>query len=236
MTEPGSAYTGVGNLEAMEEAVNYQRYLITLLADLGAAAAGGCPFLDFGAGVGTYARHARSLGHPVLCVEADADLTAHLAAQGFETTTLPSVASGSQTALYSFNVIEHIDDDVGILRELFRVAAPGAPLLLYVPAFPALYSSMDRHVGHLRRYRKAELVQKTANAGFVVDRCHYADSLGFVVSLAYRYLLPGATGKIDGRSVRQYDRLVFPLSRLLDRAVDRWMGKNLVLLGHRGPD
>lgn len=233
----GSAdpYTGVTNLEAMEEAVNYQRFLTELIAELAEPAGAGCTLLDFGAGVGTYARQARSLGHPVLCVEADGDLRSHLAAQGFQTAELSALPSSGHRALYSFNVIEHIEDDEGILKELFRVTAPGGRLLLYVPAFPVLYNTMDRHVGHVRRYRKAQLIGKTSAAGFQVDSCFYADSLGFLVSLVYRFL-PRATGVITGKSVRQYDRLIFPLSRRLDAVLHRWMGKNLVLTAHREPE
>ena len=70
-----------------------------------------------------------------------------LSASGFETAgDIRAVPDHSQHAIYSFNVLEHIEDDEAVLRDLFRVAAPGAQLLLYVPAFPVLFSAMDKRV------------------------------------------------------------------------------------------
>src|ERR1700722_17014617 len=119
-------YSGVENLEAMEEAVNYQLFLTQLIDELGATAGAGASLLDFGAGVGTYARRARALGYSVLCVELDRGLRARLTKDGFDTATnLQGVADQSQRAVYSFNVLEHIEQDQAILHELFRVTAPG---------------------------------------------------------------------------------------------------------------
>jgi hypothetical protein len=95
-----------------------------------------------------------------------------------------------------------------------------------------LYSAMDRRVGHLRRYRKAPLAQLVARAGLAVDDVRHADSLGFLAAAAFRALGPGS-GELDPRALRLYDRWLFPLSRLLDRALSPLAGKNLILLAHR---
>ncbi len=227
-------YSGVENLEAMEEARNYQRFLTGLIAELGSAAPAGVPLMDFGAGVGTYARHARALGYSVLCVELDDKLRGRLTGHGFPTVpSLASLPAGSQPAIYSFNVLEHIEGDQAVLHDLFRVAAPGGRLLLYVPAFPVLFSSLDRHVDHVRRYRRRQLVARAQAAGFRVERCVYADSLGFPAALAYRALGRTASGVLSPRSVRRYDRVLFRLSRGLDPWLQGWFGKNLVLTAHR---
>ena len=69
-------------------------------------------------------------------------------------------------------------------------------------------------------------------SGFRVADARYVDSLGFLAALAYRGL-GRADGALDPRSVRLYDRLVFPASRLLDRALHRVVGKNLLLRARR---
>jgi SAM-dependent methyltransferase len=219
----------------MEEAVNYQRFLTGLISKLVSSAGSGASLLDFGAGVGTYARQAQALGPSVLCVEIDDGLAARLAGQGFEVVAgLDAVAPQSQQALYSFNVLEHIDDDQAALHDLFRVAAPGGHLLLYVPAFPVLFGAVDRRVGHVRRYRRRQLIARVRAAGFEVDSSVYADSLGFPAALAYRALGHRASGELSARSVGRYDRLLFPLSRRLDSAwLQHCFGKNLVLTAHR---
>ena len=96
-------YSGVENLEAMEEAINYQRYLSGLIIELASAVGSGGSLLDFGAGVGTYARQARAVGYSVLCVEIDVGLRLRLAKQGFDTVSeLAEVPNESQRAVYSF--------------------------------------------------------------------------------------------------------------------------------------
>jgi 2-polyprenyl-3-methyl-5-hydroxy-6-metoxy-1,4-benzoquinol methylase len=55
------------------------------------------------------------------------------------------------------NVLEHIDDDDGALRELPATLKPGGRLILRVPALALPYSDFDRKIGHYRRYRMAGL-------------------------------------------------------------------------------
>src|SRR5437588_738887 len=73
------------------------------------------------------------------------------------------------------------------------------------------------------------LVQKGGAAGFRVDRCSYADSLGFLAALAYR-AVGNRSGDLNPRSVTVYDRFAFPLSRALDHVTGRLFGKNLALI------
>ncbi len=229
MVQTPDAYRGVDNLEVMEVAVNYRRYLGDLLRSAGGPPRPGHRTLDFGAGVGTYARTARDLGYDVTCVDLDPDLCARLRADGFTThETTAEIADGTFDLTYTLNVLEHLDDDGAALRELRRVTVPSGRLLVYVPAFPILYSSMDRKVGHVRRYRKAELAGRVRQAGFVIERCVHADSLGFLASLAFR-VAGNSDGSLSERPVAAYDRWAFPLSRRLDRLFGPAFGKNLVV-------
>jgi ubiquinone/menaquinone biosynthesis C-methylase UbiE len=213
-----SQYGGAANLEAMEEAVRYNRFLLDLIRPL----ARGRRVLDFGAGAGSFARRVAPEAAEVLCVEPDATLLpgAHRA--------VTEIPAASVDLVYSLNVLEHIEDDAAALGELRRVLRPGGTLLLYVPAFMLLYSAMDRRIGHLRRYRKAGLRRVVEQAGFRVDEVRYADSLGFAAALAFRALGP-RDGGLNPRAVRFYDRYLFPLSRMLDVCLDPVIGKNLVL-------
>lgn len=218
------AYSGAAVLETMAEARNYNRFL----ADLVAGSLGGCrSVVDFGAGDGTLTRLVAARGLQVSCVEQDTAFLAHLRDAGFDARPAPGdFVPGSFDGAYSLNVLEHIEDDVAALRALRAVLAPGAPLLIYVPAFPLLLSAMDRLVGHVRRYRRQELEAKLREAGFEVQRIAHADSLGFFAALAFR-MLAGADGMPGRNAVVLFDRWVFPLSRLLDRASAGLFGKNL---------
>ncbi len=223
-------YGGTDTLEAMVEARRYNAHLARLV---GAACRGARDVLDFGAGLGTFARIMRDRGLAPVCLEPDPALAAHLAAQGFRVVGgLDAIAAESLDVIYSLNVLEHIEDDSATLRALAGRLRPGGRLMLYVPAFPILYSPMDRRVGHFRRYRRAPLARLVASAGLELERIGHVDCLGFPASLALR-AFGARDGALDPGAVRFYDRFVFPLSRALDPVLGRWFGKNLSLTARR---
>jgi SAM-dependent methyltransferase len=227
--EDPSPYPGTTNLEAMEAAHNYHRFLTSVVLRHVDPT---LPVLDFGAGTGTHARALRDRGIQVSCVEPDPQLRLRLEEDGFrvETNAL-DYGPKAFASIYSINVLEHLEDDAAALSELFEATAPGGRVILYVPAFQLLFSAMDRTVGHLRRYRDRQLAALVREAGFRVTRCAYVDSLGFLATLGYR-LLP-ETGTLNRGKVAVYDRFIFPPSRALDRVTSRWLGKNLLVVGHR---
>lgn len=61
---------------------------------------------------------------------------------------------------YSLDVLEHIEDDRQAIRGTYRVLKPRSLLVVYVPAMPCHYSSMDEKVQHFRRYMRKELSNK----------------------------------------------------------------------------
>ncbi len=75
----------------------------------------------------------------------------------------------------ALDVIEHLDDDVKGLREICRVLKPGAPAIIFVPAFQSLWGPNDDQSGHKRRYRIAELRSAIESAGLRVERMSYAN-------------------------------------------------------------
>ena len=68
----------------------------------------------------------------------------------------------------AFDVLEHIDDDVGVLREIHRALKPGGGVILTVPQHPWLWSRQDEVAHHVRRYARGELAGKLRAAGFTV--------------------------------------------------------------------
>lgn len=224
------AYTGVENLEVMAEAVNYNSYLVELVVGGGAT---GRRVIDFGAGAGTFAMPVAAAGFEVTCIEPDTHLRSILARNGLAATgDIVEVPDESADYVYTLNVLEHIEDDMAAIGELFRVLGPGGRLLVYVPAFQLLYTSMDRKVGHYRRYRLRPLVEMLRRTGFSIRRATYADSLGFGATLIYRVIDPG-DGRVSSGGLKFYDRWVFPLSRRLDSVLGRWFGKNVLVLAEK---
>jgi SAM-dependent methyltransferase len=147
-------------------------------------------------------------------------------------TDLDMLGNSSIDYVYTLNVLEHIESDFAALQEIYSKIKPGGRILIYVPAFQCLFSSMDKKVGHWRRYTKRTLVPLVKAAGFELERASYVDSLGFFASYLYKYI-GDSSGSLNPKAVYIYDRYIFPLSRLLDRLVGHWFGKNLVLLAHK---
>jgi len=227
-----SSYSGRENLDAMKHAKLYNRYLERLVQ----RHSPGGKTVDFGAGGGTFAIPLTQAGLDVDCIEPDAGLRQDLEAAGLAIhESLATIAPESVDYIYSLNVLEHIEDDAGMLTALGERLRPGGRLLLYVPAFQLLYSSMDSKVGHFRRYGKAGLRALVEAAGLRVETARYVDSLGFFASLLFK-CFGNSDGSLSPTSIRLYDRLAFPLSRLADLLVSPWIGKNLLVVAARRAD
>ncbi|MBV8518524.1 MAG: glycosyltransferase [Acidobacteria bacterium] len=111
------------------------------------------------------------------------------------------------------NVLEHTADDVGALRRAHELLVPGGRVLVFVPADPALFGSMDRGIGHLRRYTKEELVAKLQQAGFEVEHVSFQNRVG---RLAWRLNTTFfARRALPSGQSRVFDALV-PLLRRLE--------------------
>lgn len=192
--------------------------------------------LEFGAGSGFLADIWRKeLGLTPDCCEIDPILISDIRARGLVCFTDVKNLPKKYEYIYTSNVLEHIEDDVSALRDLNEALAPSGVLGIYVPALPLLFSGMDVAVGHVRRYRRNELIAKVKQAGFRVEVCHYADFIGFFASIALKVIgFKGRTNLGSTGSLKFYDSWIFPLSRLLDVIGFRYLvGKNLILIAHK---
>ncbi len=127
------------------------------------------------------------------------------------------------------NVLEHVNDDELSLATMFRLLQPGGRLVLLVPSLPAIYGTLDRALGHFRRYTPAELRRKYAAAGLRMRHIEYFNLAGvpgwwFTGRVLRRELIPTA-------SLRWYDALV-PLFRL-ERFLPWRLGQSLIAVGER---
>ena len=76
----------------------------------------------------------------------------------------------------NFDVLEHIADDAGFLRDLHRVLRDNGHVLVTVPAYQFLWSDLDRLLYHVRRYNKRDLVRCFEEADFTVRVASYFNS------------------------------------------------------------
>jgi len=131
------------------------------------------PLFDVGGGNGFVSRGLKDAGFEVVLVEPgpvgcanarrrglDLVVRADFGTAGFRAGVLPGVGL--------FDVLEHVRDDVGFLRDVARALAPGGRLYLTVPAYQWLWSEVDAASGHFRRYTRSSLAAAVASAGLRV--------------------------------------------------------------------
>jgi SAM-dependent methyltransferase len=140
---------------------------------------------------------------------------------------LGTLAGQQFDTIICLNVLEHIDDDISSLQAMRRMLAPNGRLILLVPALPALYGTIDKALGHHRRYKRGPLSSLLQAAGFTVAHVEYFNLAGvpgwwFAGRVLRRELIPAT-------SLKLYDALV-PLFRL-ERLIPWRVGQSLIAIG-----
>lgn len=98
----------------------------------------------------------------------------------------------------AFDVLEHIEEDELVLRQIHQALAPGGGLLLTVPQHRFLWSRQDETACHVRRYEARELRRKVEQAGFAVERmASFVSLLLPLMALSRRRKRGGGTRKFD---------------------------------------
>jgi 2-polyprenyl-3-methyl-5-hydroxy-6-metoxy-1,4-benzoquinol methylase len=100
----------------------------------------------------------------------------------------------------AFDVLEHIVEDRAVLAGCQRALRPQGVLLLTVPQHPWLWSPIDAYSEHVRRYRRAELLEKVRSAGLCPVRCTSFVSLLLPLMLASRLAQRLKAGDVDPAS------------------------------------
>jgi SAM-dependent methyltransferase len=163
--------------------------------------------LDIGAGSGFFSRH--------LLVETDAQ-SALCVDIGYERERGDSVAG--KPVLYRrdtgptecdlvlmMDVLEHVDDDRGLVRHYAAKVPSGAHFLVTVPAFRFLWSGHDVFLEHKRRYRLGEIEAAMRDAGLEIVRGAYY--FGFVFPLAAAVRLATRSTTEPRSSLKKHDPL-----------------------------
>ena len=211
--------------------------------------------LDVGCGYGgmlvPLARRGRVMG-----LEIDFDSARFCRRRGFEDICLGSgyalpFRTGVMDVVTLFDTIEHIDDDLRVVRECTRILRPGGLLVVSVPAYQFLYADNDRIAHHRRRYTLTGLKRTVRAAGLRVRWGTYYNVLLFPVILpvvlllklkqALRGPLPEGRGStnLSYRAPRPAAFLlekIFSSERLFLPRVPAPFGHSIALLAEKPPE
>ncbi|GIJ51985.1 methyltransferase [Virgisporangium aliadipatigenens] len=191
--------------------------------------------VEVSAGTGDYAEEWRAHVPRMTVTEAEPDRIVALkerfsddANMDVKELLLPATEPGDYSAAVSYNVLEHIDEDVDALRSMGELVRPGGHVIIVVPAFQWAMSPADIATGHVRRYTKKSMRAAMEAAGLEIVKLHYANTLGlfgYVFTTKILRLMPG-----PGKLVLVYDRFVAPLTRLAERIVTPPFGQSVVAI------
>lgn len=134
----------------------------------------------------------------------------------------------SADAFVAVNVLEHVADHIGFLKQAREAIKPGGALLLFVPALPAIYGTLDRAFEHERRYTKRTLRDAIESAGWKPRRISYMNLPGIAAwFMAGRVL---RKSNIAAREAKAYDRLLIPWLSRVESVFPPPIGSNLVAI------
>jgi SAM-dependent methyltransferase len=230
-----SRYVG-GELELFARASHWKRYVGHVLEPFI-----GARVLEVGAGIGGNISHFASRSvREWTSLEPDPEqarrITERVAAGELPACrviagTLDSVGRSARfdTILY-IDVLEHIAEDRAELARAARHLADAGNLVVLAPAHQFLFSPFDAAIGHHRRYSATSLAA-LAPPGCRLRRSLMLDSAGFFASLANRLLLAAAL-PTPGQ-IAFWDKVLVPISRVLDRITFHRFGKTVVTVWRR---
>lgn len=147
--------------------------------------------LEVGCGTGFVSSYLKKNGYNIEC----ADL--HLNALKFckqreageyyyRINLMDSIFKDEFDAICAFDVIEHIDDDIEVLKNLNEALKSDGMLFITVPANMRLWSQKDISAEHKRRYSGKELQNKLEQNGFEIVKLSYFMTLLFPLILFSR--------------------------------------------------
>jgi 2-polyprenyl-3-methyl-5-hydroxy-6-metoxy-1,4-benzoquinol methylase len=132
---------------------------------------------------------------------------------------------GQFNTVIALNVIEHIEEDSLAIRNCRQFLKRDGRLVILVPAFPGLYNSLDKELGHVRRYTENTLSALLASQEMKVINTRYFNSPGI-----FGWWVSGSLFKkkiISEQQLRFYSNWV-PVFRVVDKFMSRIAGLSVI--------
>ena len=166
-----------------------------------------CPgetFLDVGGGNGPVSIHLQNLGIDSILIEPDSTGCQNALSRGVEKIVQGMIGEITfrencpSFAVGMFDVIEHIEEDEMIMREVSNLLGKGGVLIATVPASSFLWSEADVHAGHYRRYTNKSISDLLQNSGFEIIEIHKLFSILWIPIFLFR-VIPSFFGLYTGK-------------------------------------
>lgn len=140
----------------------------------------------------------------------------------------------------ALDILEHIEDDGSVLRELYRICRAGGRLMITVPAYQWLHSAHDEALGHCRRYSARRIRRLLRDAGFRLGKLSYCVTAPFPTAVAFR-LLRRLLGSREGSDLFEVPRALNSILTVIMRVEAAFLrrmnlpfGLSIVAIGEKG--
>lgn len=146
--------------------------------------------LDVGAGSGFFSRYllTHSPAQEAWCVDTSYSGDSDASEASKPIHFRQSIGEVDADLVLLMDVLEHVDDDVGLLRAYADKVPRGSRFLISVPAFQLLWSSHDVFLEHKRRYRLPQIAKVVERAGLTVRHAAYYFAAVFPIAATIRLL------------------------------------------------
>lgn len=225
----------ISDLETMSVATNYRNWMYHRLSPYI-----GQKILEIGAGIGNFtellidrelvlptdnyepciaylsSRFGDRLKAQPILLDASGDIVTALKEYGFDT-------------IVCLNVLEHIEDDLKALVEMHKVLEKGGRLVLLVPAFQFLHGTVDKALGHYRRYTRKDLLPVMCQAGFTIERSFYMNVVGMAGWFWNNRVIKRR--EESAKQIGIFDRYFAPAAELTERLLPPPLGLSLIAIG-----
>jgi SAM-dependent methyltransferase len=163
--------------------------------------------LDVGAGSGFFSRYllTHSTAVTAWCVDISYAKESDSDESGKQVHFRRSIDSVDAGLVILMDVLEHVDDDVGLLNEYVNKVPRGSRFLISVPAFQFLWSGHDDFLEHKRRYTLHQLEDVVTSAGLKVKQGVYYFGMVFPIAATIR-LAQKCSGNVGRTASSQLTR------------------------------
>ncbi len=174
---------GAKTLDIMAQARNYNSWLFNQIRPWLTS-----PVAEVGAGIGTFSQMISDSGLAVTAIDKDSQYLSDIKRNdpkisvikaNMENPLSPHLRN-KFSSIIALNVIEHINNDTQALANIHAMLQLSGQLVILVPAHKWAYGSLDKNLGHIRRYDAKSLTKLLESAGFMVTHIRYLNVLGLI--------------------------------------------------------
>ncbi len=132
-------------------------------------------------------------------------------------------------SIFLMNVLEHLQDDESAIRNCYSLLKPNGTLVILTPAYPWLYSGIDKALHHYRRYTTKTISPLFIKNNFTCKKVFFFNAMGIVAWLYGKMI---GLKKVPDGEMKLYNKLV-PIGKFLDKVFCKKVGLSIVVVAEK---